>query len=187
VLLSSAAERVYARSVGDNRDVRDRQPTASCVVETPFGRLGVVASGAGVRRVRLPGAAVVEAAGGPGAAAIAGRAAAQLAEYLGGERQVFDLPLDWRGVDDRHRHVLEVLREAAPYGRTITYGELGRRAGEGDPREVGVLVARNPIPLVVPCHRVVAADGPGGYGGGLELKQRLLELEHVLPARLPLA
>jgi methylated-DNA-[protein]-cysteine S-methyltransferase len=53
-------------------------------------------------------------------------------------------------------------------------------------RDVGVMMARNPIPLVVPCHRVVASDGLGGYGGGLELKQRLLELEGILPARLDL-
>jgi methylated-DNA-[protein]-cysteine S-methyltransferase len=82
--------------------------------------------------------------------------------------------------------VLETLREIAPYGTTVTYGELGRRAGVDDARDVGVLMARNPIPLVVPCHRVVAADGLGGYGGGLELKRRLLELEGVLPARLDL-
>ena len=68
----------------------------------------------------------------------------------------------------------------------MTYGELGERAGVGDPRDVGVMMARNPLPLVVPCHRVVAADGLGGYGGGIELKRTLLELEGVLPARLDL-
>lgn len=114
------------------------------------------------------------------------RAATQLVEYLDGTRRAFELPLDWDGVDTRHRHVLEELVTAAPFGRTITYGELGRLAGEPDPRRVGVLMARNPLPLVVPCHRVVAAHGLGGYGGGLALKQWLLELEHVLPSRLPL-
>ena len=69
---------------------------------------------------------------------------------------------------------------------TVTYGELGRRTGVDDPRDVGVMMARNPLPLVVPCHRVVASDGLGGYGGGLDLKRRLLELEGVLPPRLDL-
>ncbi len=85
-----------------------------------------------------------------------------------------------------HRRVLETLCEIAPYGTTVTYGELGARADVEDPRDVGVLMARNPLPLVVPCHRVVASDGLGGYGGGLELKRRLLELEGVLPPRLDL-
>jgi methylated-DNA-[protein]-cysteine S-methyltransferase len=152
-------------------------------IETPIGTVGVVACANGLRRVLLPGHREIAGAdGGP----VADEAATQLAEYLAGERRAFDLPLDWSGVDERHRRVLEELVVAAPFGRTITYGELGTRAGEQDPREVGILMARNPIPLVVPCHRVVAADGLGGYGGGLELKQWLLELEHVLPPRLPL-
>jgi methylated-DNA-[protein]-cysteine S-methyltransferase len=87
-------------------------------------------------------------------------------------------------VDSAHRHVLETLCAVAPYGVTVTYGELGRLAGVDDPRDVGVMMATNPLPLVVPCHRVVAADGLGGYGGGPELKRRLLELEGALPARL---
>ena len=161
---------------------------AALILETPIGKLGVVASSHGLRRVRLPGGeSPTETSGEPAAAVIAERAAAQLEEYLAGERTGFELPLDWSGVDPRHRHVLEELVAAAPFGSSITYGELGRRAGEPDPREVGVMMARNPLPLVVPCHRVLAADGLGGYGGGLELKRRLLELEHVLPPRLPLA
>jgi methylated-DNA-[protein]-cysteine S-methyltransferase len=98
--------------------------------------------------------------------------------------KVFDVELDWNGVDERHRNVLEILVAAAPFGRTVTYGELGRLSGETDPRDVGRFMATNPLPLVVPCHRVVAADGLGGYGGGLELKRRLLELEGALPPRL---
>ena len=120
------------------------------------------------------------------AAATAEKAAAQLVEYLEGRRVEFDLPLDWSAADDEQRQILEILRVAAPYGQTITYGELGALAGVDDAREVGVVMARNPLPLVVPCHRVVAADGLGGYGGGVELKRRLLELEGVLPPRLDL-
>lgn len=156
--------------------------------ETPLGTIGVEASAAGLRRVRLPGSsnAGTAAGGDEPAAARAEEALEQLAEYASGQRESFDLEVDWSGVDEMHRRVLETLREIAPFGDTVTYGELGRQAGIADPREVGVLMARNPVPLVVPCHRVVAVDGLGGFGGGLELKRRLLELEGVLPARLEL-
>ena len=160
--------------------------TASLALNTSLGTIGIVASAEGLRRVRLPGGALPpvddDACG--EAAEHARVAATQLEEYLARERHVFDVELDWNGVDERHRNVLETLVAAAPFGRTVTYGELGRRAGEEDPREIGQMMATNPLPLVVPCHRVVAADGLGGYGGGLELKRRLLELEHVLPQRL---
>jgi methylated-DNA-[protein]-cysteine S-methyltransferase len=161
---------------------------AATRVATSIGVVGIVASRDGLRSVLLPGDTGVEpqAAGSEAAAAIACDAARQLAEYAEGERRAFELPLDWSGIDTSHRRILETLVEVAPYGHTVTYGELGRRVGKEDAREIGVLMARNPIPLVVPCHRVVAADGLGGYGGGVELKRALLELEHVLPARLPL-
>jgi methylated-DNA-[protein]-cysteine S-methyltransferase len=161
---------------------------AAMRVATSIGVLGIVASRDGLRRVLLPGDTGVEpqAGGSEAAAAIVHDAALQLAEYAEGERRAFELPLDWSGIDVRHRRVLEALVEAAPYGHTVTYGELGKRVGAEDAREIGVLMARNPIPVVVPCHRVVAVDGLGGYGGGIELKRALLELEHVLPPRLPL-
>ena len=120
------------------------------------------------------------------AAANVEHAARQLDEYLRGSREEFQIPLDWTGVQDVQRRVLETLCAIAPFGKTVTYGELGERAGVEDPRDVGVMMARNPLPLVVPCHRVVAADGIGGYGGGIELKRTLLELEGVLPPRLDL-
>jgi methylated-DNA-[protein]-cysteine S-methyltransferase len=159
---------------------------AAASVETAIGAIGIEATDLGVRRVRLPEAAEREPRGGGAAEAHLERAAAQLVEYAAGEREVFDLAFDWSAVDATHRHVLETLREIAPYGVTVTYGELGRQAGVDEPRDVGVLMATNPLPLVVPCHRVVASDGLGGYGGGLELKRRLLELEGALPARLDL-
>jgi methylated-DNA-[protein]-cysteine S-methyltransferase len=162
--------------------------TAAVTIETSIGALGVEATDAGVRRVRLPnGGARRRGRGGAGpASAHVALAAAQFEEYLAGEREEFDFPLDWAEVEAGHRRVLESLLEVAPFGVTVTYGELGQRAGVDDPRDVGVVMARNPLPLVVPCHRVVASDGLGGYGGGLELKRRLLELEGVLPARLDL-
>jgi methylated-DNA-[protein]-cysteine S-methyltransferase len=171
-----------------NLDGVSAQPTAVVVIETGMGRLGVEATADGLARVRLPGArpSAEGAAGDVRSSEHAARAAVQLGEYLAGEREQFELELDWSDVDAAQRRVLETLCEAAPYGETITYGELGRRAGVEDPRDVGVLMSRNPLPLVVPCHRVVAADGLGGYGGGLDLKQRLLELEGVLPQRIDL-
>jgi methylated-DNA-[protein]-cysteine S-methyltransferase len=161
---------------------------AAIAMKTPIGVLRVEATDAGVRRVRLPngGGPAQRRAGAGRAAAHAAAAAAQFEEYLGGGRERFDIALDWAGVDEGHRRVLETLLDVAPFGVTVTYGDLGRRAGVDDPRDVGVLMATNPLPLVVPCHRVVASDGLGGYGGGLELKRRLLELEGVLPPRLDL-
>ena len=161
---------------------------ASIALEAAIGTVGLEATEAGLRRVRLPesGGVVDDAVGDERAAANAEHAAQQLDEYLRGSREEFQIPLDWSGVEDAHRRVLETLCTIAPFGTTVTYGELGERAGVDDPRDVGVMMARNPLPLVVPCHRVVAADGLGGYGGGLELKRTLLELEGVLPARLDL-
>ena len=168
--------------------VTENSTHACRTAEAHIGAVGIEATSVGVRRVRLPGgqSPASDTAGGGRAEANAALAAAQISEYLAGERVEFDLVLDWDGVDPVHRRVLETLCEIAPYGSTVTYGELGRRSGVDDAREIGVHMARNPIPLVVPCHRVVASDGLGGYGGGLELKRRLLELEGVLPQRLDL-
>jgi methylated-DNA-[protein]-cysteine S-methyltransferase len=159
--------------------------TATVAIDTALGTVGVVATGAGVRRVLLPGRTVLPAGEAYAeAGARAREAATQIEEYVAGERREFEIDLDLSDLEARHRKVLEALVAAAPFGHTLTYGELGRQAGEEDPREIGVMMARNPLPLVVPCHRVVAADGLGGFGGGLELKRRLLELEGVLPPRL---
>jgi methylated-DNA-[protein]-cysteine S-methyltransferase len=160
--------------------------SASTSVDTGIGLLGIEATDTGIRRVRLPGDGELERTGDGAAADTAASAAAQLDEYARGERETFELTLDWSGVEPVHRRVLETLCAIAPYGTTVTYGELGARAGVDDPRDVGVMMATNPLPLVVPCHRVVASDGLGGYGGGLDLKRRLLELEGVLPQRLEL-
>lgn len=161
---------------------------ASGSADTRLGTIGVEATDLGIRRVRLPGEVrdPLPTAGVGLAAENVAAAVAQIAEYARAAREEFDVELDWNGVDETHRRVLETLREIASYGETVTYGELGRRAGVDDPRGVGVLMARNPVPLVVPCHRVVASDGLGGFGGGLELKRRLLELEGALPRRLDL-
>ena len=101
----------------------------------------------------------------------------QLAEYFAGGRQAFDLPLELGGTPFQ-RAVWTALREI-PYGETVTYGELARRLDRpAAVRAVGAANGRNPIAVVVPCHRVIGADGSlTGFGGGLDRKRALLELE----------
>ncbi|MFC6881797.1 MULTISPECIES: methylated-DNA--[protein]-cysteine S-methyltransferase [Actinomadura] len=110
-----------------------------------------------------------------------------VAGYFKGDTGPFGLPIDWRLVPPVHREVLSTLYETVPYGRTVTYGELGDRSGTGVHAQViGQVMGANPIPLIVPCHRVVAANGLGGYSGGsgVEVKRWLLTLEGALPATL---
>lgn len=104
---------------------------------------------------------------------------AELEEYFRGERRDFSVPLAPRGTDFQRR-VWDELRRI-PYGQTISYRELAARIGRpAAVRAVGRANGTNPIPVIVPCHRVIGADGSlTGYGGGLETKRRLLELEGV--------
>jgi len=114
-----------------------------------------------------------------------GPARRQLADYFAGTRREFDLPLDWGLVGGFTRDVLATLHRTVGYGQVVTYQELADRVGQpGAARAVGAAMGANPIPVVVPCHRVLSAEGLGGFGGGLETKRRLLELEGVLPLAL---
>jgi methylated-DNA-[protein]-cysteine S-methyltransferase len=101
----------------------------------------------------------------------------QLDEYFAGRRTTFDIPLAMTGSPFQAR-VWRALQDI-PYGETISYGELARRVGEpATPRNVGSANGRNPVSVIVPCHRVIGADGSlTGYGGGLERKRLLLDLE----------
>ncbi|MFD7410112.1 methylated-DNA--[protein]-cysteine S-methyltransferase [Kitasatospora purpeofusca] len=119
----------------------------------------------------------------------------RVGEYLAGRRRELGLPIDWSLSTGPHREVLRTLFHGVPYGRTITYGELAARsgvfAGVEEPglaaRTVGQMMAANPVALLVPCHRVVAADGIGGFGGGrvgIDVKRWLLTLEGVLEPTL---
>ena len=105
---------------------------------------------------------------------------AQLGEYFAGERTRFDLPMALEGTDFQRRVWSELC--SIPYGRTISYGELARRIDNPRAsRAVGSANGRNPIAVIVPCHRVIAGDGSlGGYGGGLDRKVVLLELERAV-------
>ncbi len=108
------------------------------------------------------------------------RAAGQLAEYFAGARRHFDLPLSPRGTPFQLR-TWQALRDIA-FGETISYAELARRIGKPSAmRAVGAANGRNPLPIVVPCHRVIGADGSlTGFGGGLPTKRFLLRLEGVM-------
>ena len=150
---------------------------------TQVGVVGVLAGPAGVRRL---GWGLQ-----PGNASLAPdetvqRVLGQLREYFAGQRGDFDLPLDLPPLEPTTLAVLTALR-AVRAGETVTYAELARRSGTGVPaRAIGSIMAANPVPLVVPCHRVVAADGLGGFSGGepgheLATKRWLLENEGALP------
>lgn len=105
----------------------------------------------------------------------------QLEAYFDGRLARFDLPMDPDGTDFQRRVWFALA--GVPYGATETYGTLARRVGSGNPRAVGTALGRNPLPILLPCHRIVAAGGrPGGYSGagGLETKQRLLVLEGAI-------
>ncbi|HEX2132848.1 MAG TPA: methylated-DNA--[protein]-cysteine S-methyltransferase [Actinophytocola sp.] len=110
---------------------------------------------------------------------------AQVREYFEGRRRVFELDVDWRLMSSAQRRVLGTLYETVPYGAVVTYGELAHRTGI-PARGIGAIMGSNPIPIVVPCHRVVAGDGLGGFSGGsgVESKRRLLTLEGYLPPGL---
>src|SRR5215207_6472383 len=154
--------------------------------DTQVGVVGVLAGPAGVRRVgwRLnPSGASTLPDG------TVNRALAQVREYFAGGRRDFDLALEWPRLEPTTAAVLRALI-GVRYGETVTYGELARRSGTGIPaRAIGSIMAANPWPIIVPCHRVVAADGLGGYSGGergheLETKRWLLETEGALPPAL---
>jgi methylated-DNA-[protein]-cysteine S-methyltransferase len=151
--------------------------------ESPLGRLTVVVSpGGALKAIRFPGAADPPAA----ERRPAPRIAAQLDEYFEGRRREFELEVELAGTAFQIA-VWERLRRI-PYGATTSYGEIADGLGEAvfpvglEPHEraraVGAEVGRTPVPIVVPCHRVIGADGSLiGYGGGLERKHALLALE----------
>ena len=157
-------------------------PLAVRALPTPIGALTVVASAAGVRAVLWGGedarAASAEA-GAAGASAVAclERALRELDEYFRGERRRFGVALDLRGSEFQRLVWRALVR--IPFGETRTYGAVAERIGRpGAARAVGAAAARNPAPVLVPCHRVVGADGAlTGFAGGIATKRALLDIE----------
>ncbi|HUZ26968.1 MAG TPA: methylated-DNA--[protein]-cysteine S-methyltransferase [Streptosporangiaceae bacterium] len=155
---------------------------AHVTISSPVGALTLVAAAGSLTGLYMeaqrhaPAPAALGVPGDPAAAPFAA-AADQLGAYFAGELTCFDLPLQPDGTPFQHR-VWMALR-AIPYGQTISYGQLA--AGLGAPaasRAVGLANGRNPISIVVPCHRVIGSDGSlTGYGGGIDRKRFLLDLE----------
>jgi methylated-DNA-[protein]-cysteine S-methyltransferase len=144
--------------------------------ESPIGPLTLRGGPGGLRGLDFPGRDGVLDPARHAADAFAD-ARCQLEEYFAGERRAFDLPLDLRGTPFQLA-VWERLREI-PYGSTISYLQLAVSLGRRDRvRAAGAAVGRTPVPIVVPCHRVIGSDGSlTGYGGGLDRKRALLDLE----------
>jgi len=183
------------------------QPDAlTTTIATPLGDLGLVAEGGALVVIRLPGPAVPlpraphmprpylppldrpsrrasarSAVPYQDEEAVLGAARRQLDEYFAGERKVFDLPLELRGTAFQ-RAVWRALLDVE-YGATESYSTIAERIGRpGAQRAVGAAVGSNPLPVVVPCHRIVGADGRlTGFGGGLPRKRLLLALERTQP------
>jgi methylated-DNA-[protein]-cysteine S-methyltransferase len=116
--------------------------------------------------------------------ALLARAGDELRRYFAGERVALDLPLDLSDLPDFTRRVLRAVARI-PYGETRSYGQIARAAARpGAARAVGQAVARNPLALIVPCHRVIGSGGAlVGFGGGLDVKRRLLDMERRGPTR----
>lgn len=142
-------------------------------IKTPIGPLTLQADEAAVTAIRFG------AGGAQDTSPLLDAAEAQLREYFAGARRTFDLPLAPHGTAFQQR-VWAALR-AIPYGETRTYGELAAAIGSPNAsRAVGMANHRNPISIVIPCHRVIGANGTlTGYAGGLEIKRKLLALEGI--------
>ena len=157
-----------------------QRTTAWDVYESPFGPLTLLAGLDGLTGLAFPGRATGLAEEDRDPAALAA-ATGQLEAYFAGERRAFDLSLDLAGTPFQQRVWAELRR--IPYGETVSYSQLAERIGRTDiVRAVGAAVGRTPVPIIVPCHRVVGADGSlTGYGGGLPRKRALLDLEAGRP------
>lgn len=145
------------------------------VFDTPLGQMALAEESGALTRLFLPGEGILRLVSRETPLLSKGRD--EILAYLRGERRSFDLPLDPMGTPFQQAVWAELRR--IPYGETRSYGQVA--AGIGKPkavRAVGQANHRNPLPIFIPCHRVIGASGKlTGYGGGLDLKQKLLELE----------
>jgi methylated-DNA-[protein]-cysteine S-methyltransferase len=147
------------------------------VLETPIGPLGLIASDTELQAVLFDGDRILP----DGSSPVLDEAARQLDAYFEGELMSFELPVELNGSEFQRSCWLALA--SIPYGQTVSYGEQARRLGLGNDaaRAVGAANGQNPLPIVLPCHRVIGADGSlTGFGGGLDVKRFLLEHEGAL-------
>ncbi len=155
--------------------------------QSPLGKIELAQTDRGVCRISVAGergnfaAELIESLRGDFELRSGGvenrKAAGQLKEYFAGKRKKFDFKLDLQTSDFKRKALIKGVMKI-PYGQTRSYSDVARSIGSPLAcRAVGNANATNPLPLVIPCHRVVAAHGIGGYGGGLDLKRKLLALE----------
>ena len=176
---------------GDVRTPAPRRVVHYCSLRSPFGRVLVAATEEGLVRVSFrcsEASFVAELRRGLAAEPVRSAARTadivhQLRAYFAGERRTFDVRLDLGDVTPFQRRVL-MAAASVPAGQVVSYGEIARRIGQPrGSRAVGQALGHNPIPIVIPCHRVVAAGGRiGGYTGGLGVKRKLLRIEGALAA-----
>jgi methylated-DNA-[protein]-cysteine S-methyltransferase len=157
--------------------------TRHAVIESPLGELSLVAEGDSLTGLYfrhhwyMPGEDLLGSRVDTDSDALLAKAQTQLTDYLAGRTQCFNLPIRLHG-DEAQQRVWKLL-STIPYGETVTYGELAAALGDGTTAQgVGQAVGRNPVSIIVPCHRVVGRNGQlTGYAGGLNRKQFLLDLE----------
>jgi methylated-DNA-[protein]-cysteine S-methyltransferase len=152
--------------------------------DTPYGRVVVVTSARGLRAIGYPDDDDLPELIGDTEASRDARVAKQLDRWFAGRARTLDIPLDLDGVEGFKRDALETLARDVGWGETVSYGELAEMAGRPRAaRAVGSAMASNPLPFVIPCHRVIAAGGKiGGFGNGrnsVALKRQLLAREGV--------
>jgi methylated-DNA-[protein]-cysteine S-methyltransferase len=152
-------------------------------MDSPLGPLRLVSNGSGLTAIEFPGRHRPTADQCEGSDAVLRQARQQLQEYFSGTRREFELPLAATGTAFQQR-VWQALTDI-PYGELRSYSDLARHIGKPQAvRAVGAANGRNPLPIVVPCHRVIGSDGSlTGFAGGLAAKQLLLEMEGAIPTQ----
>ena len=145
-------------------------------LDTPLGTLQIEATERGLCGIWFPSRSINQGPT-PGKNRVISLAKQELNAFFAGELKTFSVPLDWYGTQFQESVWQALL--AVPYGKTVTYGDVARAIGRPrSSRPVGGAVGKNPLPIIVPCHRVIGSDGSlTGFTGGLDIKIRLLELE----------
>ena len=145
-------------------------------LDTPLGTLQIEATERGLCGIWFPSRSINQGPT-PGKSRVISLAKQELNAYFAGDLTTFSVPIDWQGT--RFQESVWQALLAVPYGKTVTYGDVARAIGRPrSSRPVGGAVGKNPLPIIVPCHRVIGSDRSlTGFTGGLDIKIRLLELE----------